>query len=63
MAEKWIQGAIKHPGSLHKKLNVPMGEKIPSSKITKAMHSKSSSLRKEANFAHTLKKINASKKA
>lgn len=38
-------------GLLHKKLGVPQGDKIPMSKINKALHSKSPSLRKEANFA------------
>ena len=35
-AEKWIQGAIKHKGSLHKALHVPAGEKIPAKKLAKA---------------------------
>lgn len=29
--KKWIQGAIKHPGALHKELGVPKGKKIPCS--------------------------------
>ena len=44
-------------GLLHKKLGVPQGEKIPASKISKALHSKSASLRKEANFARNSKKF------
>lgn len=32
----WIKGAIKHPGSLHKELGVPEGEKIPASKLNAA---------------------------
>lgn len=40
-----------HKGLLHKKLGVPQGKPIPAKKITKALHSKSPSLRKEANFA------------
>lgn len=57
MAEKkhWIQSAIKHPGSLHKALKVPEGKKIPESKLKKAEHSKSPSLRRKANLAETLK--------
>jgi len=51
----WIQGAIKHPGSLHKALGVPKGQKIPEAKLEKAEHSKSPSLRKKANLAETLK--------
>lgn len=58
MSEKWIQKAIKRPGALHKALHVPMGEKIPEKKISKAEHSSNPRLRKEAHLAHTLKKIN-----
>ena len=36
MAEKWIQGAIKHPGALHRQLGVPQGKKIPASKLEEA---------------------------
>lgn len=52
--KKWIQGAIKHPGALHKELKVPQGEKIPKSKLTKALHSEDPRLRKQANLARTL---------
>ncbi len=55
MAEKWIQGAIKHPGKLHRELGVPEGEKIPAKKLEKAEHSKNSTIRREANLAETLK--------
>lgn len=34
--KKWIQGAIKHPGALHKELGVPKGKKIPAKKLAKA---------------------------
>ena len=54
---KWIQGAIKHPGSLHKALHVPAGEKIPAKKLEKAAHSKNPSLAKKANLAKTLKRM------
>lgn len=43
-------------GLLHKKLDVPQGTKIPAVKITKALHSKSPALRKEANFARNFGK-------
>lgn len=33
-SEKWIQDAIKHPGSLRKSLNKKKGEKITTSEIT-----------------------------
>jgi hypothetical protein len=55
MNKKWIAGAIKKPGALHKSLGVPVGEKIPDSKIKKAEKSKSPTLRKRASLAETLK--------
>lgn len=50
----WIKGAIKHPGSLHRALGVPEGEKIPASKMAKAAHSKSGAIRRKVALAHTL---------
>lgn len=38
-------------GLLHKKLGIPQGKKIPKKALNKALKSKSSALRKEANFA------------
>lgn len=55
--KNWIAGAIKRPGALHKKLGVPMGEKIPAKKLVKALHSSSPTLRREANLAETLRKF------
>lgn len=55
MAKKWIQGAIKHPGALHKELGVPEGKKIPASKLKAAEHSKNPLERNRANLAKTLK--------
>lgn len=55
MSKNWIQGAIKHPGSLHKALGVPQGKPIPSSKITKAAQSRNANLARKANLAKTLK--------
>jgi hypothetical protein len=57
MAEnkKWIAGAIKHPGSLRKALDIAPGKKIPEKKLEKAEHSKNPSLRKKAILAETLK--------
>ncbi len=52
--KKWIQGAIKHPGALHKSLGVPKGEKIPEAKLEKAEHSDNPKLRKRAQLAETL---------
>ena len=57
MAKKdnWIKGAIKKPGALRKALHVKKGEDIPASKLKKAEHSKSPTMRKRANLAQTLK--------
>ena len=33
---RWIQGAIKHPGALHRELGVKAGEKIPAKKLAAA---------------------------
>jgi len=52
---KWIQGAIKHPGSLRKALHVAAGEKIPAKKLEKATHSKNPAIAKKANLAKTLR--------
>ena len=55
---KWMQKAFgKHPGKLHRRLHVPEGEKIPASKLSKAAHSKSPSLRREAALAKTGKRF------
>jgi hypothetical protein len=51
---KWIQGAIKHPGALHKQLGVPQGEKIPEKKLAKAADA-GGKLGQRARFAETLK--------
>lgn len=53
--KKWIQAAIKKPGSLHKALHIKEGEKIPVSKIKKSEHSKNPTLKKRAVLAETLK--------
>jgi hypothetical protein len=55
--KKWIAGAIKHKGALHKELGVPEGKKIPEKKLEKAEHSKNSIERKRANLAVTLGKM------
>jgi hypothetical protein len=58
MAEKkkWIQGAIKHPGALHKQMGVPEGKKIPAGKLAKAAE-KGGKLGQRARLAQTLKKM------
>ena len=54
MAEHWIQGAIKHPGGLHKALHVPEGQKIPEQKVEKAANSSNEHVAKMAHLAETL---------
>jgi prephenate dehydratase len=53
----FIQGAIKHPGALHKSLKVPKEKKIPMAKLEKAAHSQNPTLRKRAVLAETLRKL------
>lgn len=57
MAKKWIQGAIKHPGALHRTLGVPAGQKIPAKKLAQAAKSKNPTTRRRAALAKTLKKM------
>lgn len=52
--KKWIQGAIKHPGALHRDLGVPMGKKIPEKKL-KAAEKKGGKVGERAHLAETLK--------
>jgi hypothetical protein len=58
MAEKkkWIAGAIKHPGALHRELGVPQGKKIPAKKL-EAASQKGGKLGQRARLAKTLKKF------
>lgn len=55
--KKWIAGAIKRPGALHKALGVPEGKKIPAKKMAKAMKSTNPRMRKMATLARTLGKM------
>lgn len=57
--KKWIQGAIKKPGSLHKQLGVPQDEKIPAGKLAAAAK-KGGKLGKRARLAQTLEKMHES---
>lgn len=61
MTKKWIQGAIKHPGALHRDLGVPQGQKIPASKLETAAE-KGGVVGRRARLAQTLKSINVGKK-
>jgi hypothetical protein len=47
-----------HEGKLHRALGVPANQTIPLGKIERAAHSKSPSLRKEAQFALNARKWN-----
>lgn len=51
----WIRGAVRHPGALHRELNVPQGQKIPAKKLERAEHSSNPTERKRAILAETLK--------
>lgn len=53
---KWMQGAVQHPGGLHKALHVPMGQKIPEKKVEAAKH-KGGHLAKMANLAGVFAKF------
>jgi len=55
--KKWIAGAVKHPGALHRELHVPEGKTIPEKKLAKAEDSSNPTLRKRAQLAETLKKL------
>ena len=54
MAEKWIKGAIQHPGALREKLGAKKGEPIPAKKLAAAAK-KSGTIGKQARLAKTLK--------
>jgi hypothetical protein len=56
MAKHWIKGAIKHPGALHRELDVPAGQKIPHKKILAAIQ-KPGVEGKRARLANTLSKM------
>ena len=45
----WIKGAIKRPGALGKKLNIKAGKKITTAQLNKALKSKNSRTRRQAN--------------
>lgn len=50
----WIQGAIKHPGGLHRSLGIPQGKPIPAKKLNAAAK-KSGKVGRQARLAKTLK--------
>ena len=53
---KWIQKAIKKPGSLRKSLGIKKGKKIPAKKLAAAAKKKGK-LGQRARLAQTLKKM------
>jgi hypothetical protein len=57
----WIQGAIKHPGALHRELGVPAGQKIPAKKLSAARHSKNTTIRREVRLADELRSMQKGK--
>ena len=56
MAEKWIQKAIKKPGSLRSELGVKEGKIIPAKKLAKAAKAPGK-MGQRARLAQTLKKM------
>jgi len=56
--KNWIQGAVKRPGALRKKLGVAKGKKISASQLDKAAKSKNPTTRRQANLAKTFQKMN-----
>ena len=58
--KKWIQGAIKEKGALHRELGVPEGKKIPAKKLSKAAK-KGGKLGRRARLAETLKGLRKKK--
>lgn len=61
---KWIKAAVSEgKGKLHEHLGVPKGDKIPTGKLEKAIHSKNTTIRREANLAMTLKGFSHSNKS
>jgi hypothetical protein len=52
--KNFIQGAIKHPGQLHRDLGVPQGQKIPPDQLRAAAKRKDK-VGQRARFALTLK--------
>lgn len=56
MAKKWIQSAIKKPGSLRKALGVKKGKDIPLAKLKKAAKAPGK-MGRRARLAETLRKM------
>jgi hypothetical protein len=50
-----MQGAVKHPGALHRELGVPADKKIPAKKLEAATHSDNPTERRRAVLAETFR--------
>ena len=61
--KNWIEGAIKRPGALRKKLGVKPGKKITTAQLNKASKSKNPRTRRQANLAKTLKKMSRKRRS
>lgn len=61
-AKDWIQDAVKKPGDLHKKLDVPEDEKIPEDKIENAEENDDEDTKEKAQFAENVKGLGKDKK-
>ena len=58
MAKKWIQGAVKKPGSFTKQAKAAgMGVQAYAAKVTKPGSKASTTTKRRANFAKTMKKL------
>ncbi len=55
--DRWMEGAVKHPGALHRELGVPQGQKIPAKKLAAAASSSNPLERKRAALAKTFKRF------
>jgi len=53
--KNWIEDAIKKPGSLHRDLGIPEGQKIPLKKLKRAEHSHNPKIARRAHLAQTLR--------
>ena len=58
MTDKWMQGAVQHPGALHRHLGIPETEKIPAARLAAAAHSADPTIRREAVLAETFRHAN-----
>ena len=55
--KNWIQGAVKRPGALRKKLGVKKGKTISAAQLNKAAKSSNPTTRRQANLAKTFRKM------